>query len=49
MTIYQLKNGESVEAIPVGKAKIEIGTKINRLTACDRGPNPQSKKTQVIC
>lgn len=49
MTIYQLKNGEKVESVPIGKAKIKLGTKINRLTACDRGPNPKSKKTQIIC
>ena len=45
MAIYQLKNGEKVESISIGKAKIKLGTKINRLTACDRGPNPKSKKT----
>lgn len=49
MNKYILKNGQQVESIPIGKAKITIGLKNNRLTVCDRGPNPTSKKTQVIC
>ena len=49
MNQYTLKTGELVEEIPIGKAKIQIGTKINRLTARGRGPNPSSKKTQIIC
>ena len=49
MNVYTLKNGLQVQSIPIGRAKIKIGTKLNRLTICDRGPNPPSKKTQIIC
>lgn len=49
MAQYKLKNNKIVESIPIGKAKITIGAKMHRLTICDRGPNPSSKKTQVIC
>lgn len=45
MTKYILKNQKIVESIPIGKAKIKIGAKMHRLTICDRGPNPPSKKT----
>lgn len=49
MKVYKLKNGVKVQSIPIGKAKISIGTKMNYLIAVDRGPNTKSKKTQVIC
>ena len=49
MKNYKLKNGKIVQAIPIGKAKLIIGEKRNRLIACDRGPDPKSRKTQVIC
>ena len=49
MKKYILKNQQEVEAIPIGRAKIIIGETRNRLTICDRGPTPSSKKTQVIC
>lgn len=46
---YILKDGSQVIAIQVGKAKIEIGQKNNRLIICDRAPNTKSKKARVIC
>ena len=46
---YTIKDGSVIESIPVGKAKITIGEKRNRLTLCDRGPTPASKKTKIIC
>lgn len=52
MNKYILKDGTSVEAIPIGKAKIKIGD-INEsgfLTICDRAPNKEnSRKARVIC
>lgn len=47
--IYTLKNKEKIIAIDIGKAKIKIGEKNNRLTICDRAPNTKSKKARVIC
>lgn len=46
---YILKDNSIVESIPMGRIKAKIGDRKNRLTICDRGPNPKSKKTQVIC
>ena len=46
---YILKNGTEVESVPVGKTKIQIGEKRNRLTVCDRGTNGNGQKTRVIC
>lgn len=46
---YTIKDGSVIESIPIGKAKITIGEKRNRLTLCDRGPTPASKKTKIIC
>lgn len=46
---YTLKDDSEIESIPIGKAKMTIGEKRNRLTLCDRGPTPPSKKTKVIC
>lgn len=46
---YILKNGAEVESIPVGKTKIQIGEKRNRLTVCGRGTNGKGQKTRVIC
>ena len=48
-TEYILKNKEKIKGIGVGKAKISIGNKNNKLTVCDRAPNTKSKKTRVIC
>ena len=48
-TKYILKDKTEVEAIDIGKARILIGNKNNRLTICDRGPNTKSKKARVIC
>ena len=52
MENYILKDGTSIEAIPIGKAKIKIGdiSPDGMPTICDRGPNlPNSRKTRVIC
>lgn len=46
---YILKDKSKVESIPIGRAKIKIGETINRLTACDRGPNGKGQKSRVIC
>ena len=46
---YIIKDGSVIESIPVGRAKMTIGEKRNRLTLCDRGPTPASKKTKIIC
>ena len=43
-TEYILKNKEKIKAIGVGKAKISIGNKNNKLTVCDREQNTKSKK-----
>ena len=41
---YIIKDGSVIESIPIGRAKMTIGEKRNRLTLCDRGPTPASKK-----
>ena len=46
---YILKNNETIESIPIGRTKIKIGEKINKLTICDRAPNGKGAKTRVIC
>lgn len=46
---YTLKDGTVIESIPIGKIKVKIGEKQNRLTVCDRAPNGKGKKTRIIC
>lgn len=53
MNKYILKNGEEIEAIPIGKSSVKIGEESPNgiLTVCDRGPNTQStsRGAMVIC
>jgi len=49
---YTLKNGETIESIPIGRSSVIIGEKSpsGMLTVCDRGPAPISGRgATVIC
>ena len=52
MNVYTLKNGETVEAIPIGKSTMKIGDTYfdDFLTIVDRAPNKAyTRSAQAIC
>ena len=52
MKQYILKDGEKVQAIPVGRSSVKIGeiSPEGMLVVCDRGPNnTKNRGAMVIC